>query len=376
MNRLKTITMKREMPSDKMLDDYLNGRLSPKEMWEVEAAAADNPLLADALEGMASHGNAGFAALDNKMQAKFSGGTSAFNMLWASMFVALAVIGGAGIVNELSSSETAEIVKTEQEQNAAMDQEQEEVKLETLTDELIDKEMEALENEAELPLPIQIDAQKTLNNQAQPDPEVEVEILPMRDTVDIKPQEVELIDIQPEKPAVKSNVKLLYMYYFKTVDYAKLFDRKIKVRNMDFDPGTRVYHESRQESEPEIMSPYIEVDYTEFLEEAMLAFSKNDYKAALKDFKIILKHYPDDVNAHFYGGLCYFNLGKMDRAEAYFLFAERNGINTFDEEAKYYRAQVYMQDKKWEKAKKVLKQIIDDNGFYTKAAKTLLKECK
>jgi len=145
---------------------------------------------------------------------------------------------------------------------------------------------------------------------------------------------------------------------------------------MDFDPGTRVYHESRQESEPEILAPYIEVDYTEFLEEAMLAFSKNNYKGALKDFKIILKHYPDDVNAHFYGGLCYYNLGKMDRAEAYFLFAERNGINAFDEEAKYYRAQVYMQDKEWDKAKTVLKQIINDEGFYATAAIKLLKEIK
>lgn len=365
--------MKREMPNSKMLDDYLNGRLSEKEMWQVEAAAADNPLLADALEGMASQGNAGFAVLDQKMKSKF-GSSSALNMLWVSILVAVAIVGGSFFINELSSHNAS--VSYHQEIKSSPINEEDLPLEEKLTDETIAEEMQALENDPILPVPVQINAQKALNNQAHPEPEVEVAILPVKDTVDLKPQQVELINIQTEKPTVKSNVKLLYMYYFKTVDYTKLFDRKIKVRNMEMNTGTRVYHESRHESEPEIILPYIEVSYTEFLEETMLAFSKNNYKEALKGFKIILKHYPDDVNAHFYGGLCYYNLGKMDKAETYFLLAEKNGINTFDEEAKFYRAQVYMQDKKWDKAKKVLKQIIKDGGFYAGASKKLLAECK
>ena len=56
----------------------------------------------------------------------------------------------------------------------------------------------------------------------------------------------------------------------------------------------------------------------DILNDAMKDFEENNFKAALKSYRVILEHYPQDINAYFYGALCYYNLGKADKAIIYF----------------------------------------------------------
>lgn len=112
-----------------------------------------------------------------------------------------------------------------------------------------------------------------------------------------------------------------------------------------------------------------EIPYDDFLADALEKFKKKEYKQALNDFTIILDTYPDDANALFYGGLCYYNLNLTDKAINYFGLLSNT---PFDEEAEWYQALSYKLKGDDNKAKSMLKVITDKNGFYSKRASEML----
>ncbi len=112
-----------------------------------------------------------------------------------------------------------------------------------------------------------------------------------------------------------------------------------------------------------------EIPYDDFLEEALSKFKKQDFKDAIDDFTIILDTYPEDANALFYAGLCYYNLNLPDRAINYFGLLQQT---PFDEEAAWYEALSYKLKDDDATAKKLLQNIAKANGFYAKRAQEML----
>jgi tetratricopeptide (TPR) repeat protein len=111
-----------------------------------------------------------------------------------------------------------------------------------------------------------------------------------------------------------------------------------------------------------------EIPYIEYIEKTMSLFSKGNYKKALSRYELILDSYPTDINANFYGGLSYFNLGEFEKSIQTFERCLNSEFNNFNEEAEWYLAKSYSANGQNEKASQLFKQISENGGYYSKQA--------
>lgn len=159
------------------------------------------------------------------------------------------------------------------------------------------------------------------------------------------------------------------MYDFKIVDYSKIYNNKIK-KNVFENNGLSAKYENNQNINNEItnLSEYNYITYTQFLSETMEKFSINSYKEALQNFVIIIKQFPNDQNAHFYGGLCYYNIGLYNKSIEFFNFIIDSKVIVFYQEAEWYRTLSLINLNRNSEAVECLKKIIQAKGFYAKRA--------
>lgn len=109
------------------------------------------------------------------------------------------------------------------------------------------------------------------------------------------------------------------------------------------------------------------------LRSALVKFNSQQYDNAIKLFNVLTKHNANDVNALFYGGVCYFNTNNSEKALDYFTRVLSNSNGSFYEEAKWYKAQTYLKKRDTDNARKLFAEIVAENGFYKEQAKEKLK---
>lgn len=162
-----------------------------------------------------------------------------------------------------------------------------------------------------------------------------------------------------------------YLYDLYVIDYTKirrqnnLFYKRFEIGGVSADK------ETENSNATELVETEVEISYFIYLQKSMESFSKNQYKRALNRYLTILKQYPNDLNALFYGGLCYFNLGQYSAALSLFESIEKVDLEGFKQEAKWYKGKSLIQLKKYPLAKQVLDEIIAEGGFYSQEAITL-----
>jgi tetratricopeptide (TPR) repeat protein len=132
--------------------------------------------------------------------------------------------------------------------------------------------------------------------------------------------------------------------------------------------------EKKKTSGDEFERVKIEIPYHEYIKKTIGIFATGNYNKALYRFEEILDSYPDDVNANFYGGLCYFNLGKIEKAKLCFKNCVDHNFLNFTEEAEWYLAKCYLAEGNKEAAKTLLTKIANTKGFYAEQAGKLLKD--
>jgi len=117
-----------------------------------------------------------------------------------------------------------------------------------------------------------------------------------------------------------------------------------------------------------------EIPYDKYFSEIQHSFSQNKFKKALKGYKEVLKQYPNDLNAHFYSGLCYFNINQSQKAIEHFEVVKVHQYNTFRQEGEWYTAQALFDLNRNEEGLVLLNKIIERSGFYVDQAKRMKKE--
>lgn len=189
-----------------------------------------------------------------------------------------------------------------------------------------------------------------------------------------KPSNVTIEKELDKKLITYSNFPVIYIVNLKTIDYSKVY------KNRPVLPEGNGLESKFESGETKTVFTFDNaahyIPYKVFLETALQKYTDADYKGALRDFTTILKTFPDDLNAYFYGGLCLYNLQKSEKAIACFDNAIENSINSFYQEARWYKALTLIQNNKKEKALNLLSQIIDESGFYSEKAKALSKTIK
>lgn len=117
----------------------------------------------------------------------------------------------------------------------------------------------------------------------------------------------------------------------------------------------------------------VEVTYKATLERAIHLYKNQKYQKSLAEFDVILEKHPNDVNAQFYSGLCFYYLGQNASAMKKFNQVLTNKETEFNEEANWHKALTLIKMKNISTAKQLLKSIVQKNGFYKVKAEEKLK---
>jgi len=159
-----------------------------------------------------------------------------------------------------------------------------------------------------------------------------------------------------------------YMHEFKVADYSKIYQNKIKP-NLFLNGSLSAKYENKITNNTEnTFESHKYITYSQFLSKTMRLLAEGNYKDALQNFIIILQQFPNDQNAHFYCGLCYYNLGLYQKSIEHFDAIIESKIIVFYQEAEWYKVLSFINLNKNSEANTYLKKIILKKGFYAKRA--------
>ncbi len=193
----------------------------------------------------------------------------------------------------------------------------------------------------------------------------------------LAPKNIETIPTRKPRTLTYKNTPEIYLNELKTVDYRSI--RKDKVITSPLRPQVGTPASLREPSKEEPLQKTAHkqtVDYLIYLENSHYYFLQKNYKRALVRYLTILDHYPDDVNAHFYAGLCFYNLGQFEKAVKQFDESYPLEIGNFREEARWFKAQSLYQLGQVEAAMSVFDSINKAGGFYSEQAKKRIEQLK
>ena len=198
-----------------------------------------------------------------------------------------------------------------------------------------------------------------------------------------KPAEIDKLPILAVKPnlnekpvsiTTKRKIKEIYLSDFKLVDYRVLRSKpKIETRQLDLTGTTANKENKNTEDTDELVWRKVDVPYYDFIEKSMYILNKNEMKKSLARFEVILTTYPNDINALFYSGFAYYNLGDFDQSISYFSKVIKSEIANFDEEAIWYLGLSYEKKGDISKSKNIFLSISKSNSYYSEQAKGKLK---
>jgi len=390
MNRKKKIFESNTPLTKEEMDAYLQGDLSPADKYTLEQKIAANDFNNDAMEGFEDTPGAmeGFNELENKFHGNLP--RKATGKFWRFEFSFILVVGAAIGIYFIGQHYLKQVdfdeIKFDESKLVAMQSDSNSVEIVIPPiKELDDQEIEdatPLEESKQLtseriiidaPLIMVIDS--TINETEKIDSAItnandEKEIINAELTDKKEITEVNKTNV------IHSNIGTLFLSNLLVVDYSNIYTEVISVPNFEL-TGTTADKENKEDTGANDLAVETytqEITYVDFLRETQLKFRRNKFKDALKDYRTILNHYANDVNAHFYMALCYFNINKQRKAIQHFDRVLDHEFNTFHEEAKWYKALSLYELGKTSKCITILNQIATSNGFYANKANKMLKE--
>jgi tetratricopeptide (TPR) repeat protein len=176
-----------------------------------------------------------------------------------------------------------------------------------------------------------------------------------------------------EKAPTQKTAKEIYLHDLKLVDYRQYRSKpEIEIEKIIL-TGTSANYETNEQMEVEPTIQTAAVPYITYIDKTMDYVNRGKWKQSLQRLQEVLATYPDDVNGHFYAGLCCYNLQQYDEAKQHFATCLQLTYNNFNEEATWYLAQSFLANGEKTSAKELLGSIRDQKGYYSKQAEKLLK---
>jgi tetratricopeptide (TPR) repeat protein len=166
--------------------------------------------------------------------------------------------------------------------------------------------------------------------------------------------------------------KEIYFYDLKLIDYRAYRSRPKIITKQMILTGTPANIGENSESVETTEWKDVEIPYIDYLDKTMELFSKGNNKKALSRLLIILNTYPDDINANFYAGLCFYNLKEYKSSFSSFEKCIDSKYINFSEEAEWYMAKSLLADGYKSEGQEILKKIKTIGGYYAKQADKLL----
>ncbi len=190
--------------------------------------------------------------------------------------------------------------------------------------------------------------------------------------IETKPIEIDELPVLKPTVAIekqtlkKMKAKEIYLNNLKLVDYRNYRKKpELTVESIQLS-GVPADKEIKEEQLKESTTSTIDISYYDYINKTTRLLDDGAFKKALARCNIILTHYPDDVNALFYSGVCYYNLSEYNRAIEAFQLCVESTFNNFDEEAEWMLANSYQAIGEKDKAKAIFQLIKEKGGFYSK----------
>jgi tetratricopeptide (TPR) repeat protein len=364
LNLLNQLFGRRDSISRADIDVYQKGT---SQQQRIEENAAADEFDSNALDGWSESGLSTDAMkkLDQRMAKKYGSP----NYSTFAGFVLATLIIGSGLLLYFSHSPQEELLLTEVTETILLNEETERTEIDLIP------EIEALEEiaEASQVRPQELIAKniaKTKENQTVEDKSDQLptqqDQLPVLPVIDNNPAP----EIAPS--LIYNQAKEIYLKDLKLIDYRAYRDGEITTERLRYSgtPANQAHWE--QSSNEELVWEKVDIPYIDYIDKTMELISKNKYKKALPRLELILENYPDDINANFYSGLSYFNLGKYDLAIERFEKSYTIQYGNFYEEARWFKSLALENLKKHSEAKKLWKEIALEKGFYAKEAEKKL----
>lgn len=177
--------------------------------------------------------------------------------------------------------------------------------------------------------------------------------------------------LKPEFPShvgklSKLEAKEIYLNNLKLIDYRAYRKRSnLTIESIQL-TGVPADKEKEEQTVQDAKVFDLEVAYYDYIKKTTELLNEENYKQALARCNIILAHYPDDLNALFYSGLCYYNLSEYDKSIELFKHCLTNKFSNFDEEAEWMLAKSYEASGDSNKAKAIFQLIKERGGYYSK----------
>lgn len=347
------------------LSDYFNGKMSANEMHALELEAQGDPFLAEAMEGYEAHPD----GLERMSKLKKDHRLSSKSFFGSRT---LAVLGIACLVYVIAWIVKPSIDENPESNSLATVNQPEEIEI---IPESIDTFIFAELGE-------QITANEIVQNKQQIEESKEDESTgDQSDNEIIHVEDEHPIEIDHEIEPENEDQNLVryapstYYYDLYVVDYSRLERNRTDISYIKYEfTGLPAEFEDvdAQENHKEFTEKQVDVPYMEYLEKSMDYFSSGHYKKALNRYLTILEQYPEDLNAHFYGALCYYDMKKYDKAfgllDNIVEFELAEGYIAFRQEAKWYKTKSLVKLGRNAEAIILIDQIIMEGLFYSPEA--------
>ena len=326
---------------------------------EIEKDTLENDFDTDALEGWDALSSEGYSM--KKLDKKFL--PKNYFTIWGIAFVIGFFITGIYFVYQATGSAS-------EKQNSQISKNSQ-IKVEK-TDLVIPTNIEVL---VELPKKEQIVA-KTIIQDFNQQKSTQSKYSEQSNSIEIDPLPISKIEIKDNVPAAiakeRFQGKEIYLHDMKLLDYRAYRSKpKIASKQMILTGTPANIGETSDITETSEWKD-IDIPYIDYLNKTMELFSKGNNKKALTRFQLILVTYPDDVNANFYAGLCYYNLKEYLSAILSLEKCLDSKYINFKEESEWYIVKNYLANNDKSKAIELLQNIINNNGYYSIQAKKMI----
>ena len=342
------------------LENYPNA--TQLERHRLERKALDDPFSQDAIDGW-EKANYQVALMSN-LDKKFMKSSSS---IWSPIVIGVLCLAIIAIVFYYENSSTQADANTE----LVVQTENQTVFIEK-TDLIEDSEIEEMKDEALNELassPILVQKFKEEKVQAKENvPRIEIDDLP-------------ILELKPEASQAKSKeiknrfgAKEIYLHDVKLVDYRSYRSRPVIPTEQLELSGVPANQENAESRAVESTWKSVDVPYYDYINKTMEYMNRGNYKKALQRFNVILDTYGDDINAHFYSAICYYNMQEFDQAINHFKICLHHRFENFDEESLWLIANSLDAKGLNVDAQTIYQEIVTNGGFYANEAKKMLKK--
>lgn len=117
-------------------------------------------------------------------------------------------------------------------------------------------------------------------------------------------------------------------------------------------------------------------DVNQLFEDGMQAYTQGNYSEAIKKLELAIHQDSNDVKLHFYSGLCYLLLDKVDPAIKHLQRTIDSGDNIFQEKAYWYLGNAWLLKQNAKSALTKFEKVTELEGDYEWRAREMIEKIK